>query len=226
MDIGSIHDFLLLMENKQQVSWHTPTERDQALHRASMDLFWVYCPIYGEDATAKKALDPFVTKFNILGGNSVGGLITLPSNFGHLLSGVAVSYNNQVNPATEQPYGSQYWPIEFVNDDELPFRLASQIKPISGGRPVAVSAGGGIIQLYPQAPNAGWITYLQIPTPPVYAYTTPGDPRVLVYNSAGSTQLQWNDSFVSKIIQKALVYLGVNMDDPAMIQLMSQLFSA
>lgn len=225
MTIDDIHRFILLCENKTQTSWHTPAEIDDSLHRGQMDVWWKFCPIYGEDETAKKALDPFILKFPITGGNSVAGLISLPANFGHLLSGTAVSYLNQINPATGQPYGTQYWPIEFVNDDEAALRLQSQIKPVSLARPIAVSAGGGVIQLYPAQANAGWITYLQIPAPPVYKYTTPDDPRVLVYDNT-STQLLWNDSFVTQIIARALIYLGINIDDPAIIQLMSQLSAA
>lgn len=229
MTIDDFHRFILFLEDKGQTTWHPPAQIDDCLHRSSLDLFWFYAPIYGEDETAKKALDPFRVLYQLTGGNTPAGAISLPSDptqpncFAHLLSGTAVSFNNTINPATGQPFGTQYWPIEFVNDDDLPFRLASQIKPVSLARPIATTAGGGAIQLYPKVPNAGWITYLQLPTPPVYAYTTPVSPRVLVYNPVGSTQLQWNGSFDTKLIAKALVYLGINIDDDKMIQLMSQM---
>jgi hypothetical protein len=232
MNIDDYHRVILLLEDKGQTTWHPPDQIDDCIHRSQMDLYNYFAPLYGKDETAKKGLDPFVTKFIILGGNSTGGLINLPGDpsaspcFGHLLSGTAVSFNNQINPSTGQPYGTQYWPIEFINDDELPFRLKSQIKPVSLDKPIATSAGSGVIQLWPQQPNSGWITYLRIPTPPKYAYTTPVNPRALVYDPTNSVQLVWNDSFATKIISRALIYLGVNIDDDKIIQIMGQIAAA
>lgn len=231
MNISEFHDWILLLLNKEQTSWATPEDIDSAIHRGQMDLFWYYAPLYGKDETAKKACDPFKVKWAITNSNSVAGLITLPdldpatgnptyTTYGHLLSGSIISYDNTINPVTGQPYGTKWWPLEFVNDDEKDYRLMSQLKPVTIDRPIATTEGGGVIQLYPQVPNAGYITYLAIPMAPVFGYTPNG--RNPQYVPGTSTQLEWNASFDTQILNKALAYLGINMDLDKLVQYMSQ----
>ncbi len=231
MNIDEFHDRILFLLNKEQTSWATPEEIDNALHLGQIDLFWFYAPLYGKDETAKKACDPFKVKWMITNSNSIAGLITLPdldpatgkptyTTFAHLLSGSIVSYDNTINPVTGQPYGTRRWPLEFVNDDEVDDRLMSQLKPVTIDRPIATTEGGGVIQLYPQVPNVGFITYLAMPMAPVYGYEPNGrDPE---YDPNTSTQLEWNPSFDVQLISKALVYLGINMDMDKLVQYMAQ----
>lgn len=232
MNIDDVHNRVLLIENKERVAFNTPAEIDIALHWGQMDVFRKYAPLYGKDETAKKACDPFKVKFVMTGANSIGGSVTLPSTtddatapdplaFGHLLSGSAVSYNNTINPATGLPYGPTYWPIEFVNDDERDERLMSQLCPVTADRPIASTDGAGVIQLYPQVPNAGYFTYLAIPMPPQWVALSQ-TARTLVYDPVNSVQLQWNEDFLTAIISKALVYLGINLDSDKLIQYMAQ----
>lgn len=229
MDIGELHGFVLLIENKEQTAWHTPVEIDTAIHRSSMDLFWKYAPIYGEDEEAKTALDPFVQSFQVTPANSPAGIITLPQgvafpsplNYARLLSAMAVSYDN-----TQMK--TMYFDIDMVNDDELPKRLMSQLKPVTIDRPIAKSTGKGTYQLYPQVPNTALFTYLALPVKPVYGYSQGGPAglggagRVLTYLPGTSTQPQWNDDNFTSIIEKTLVYLGLNMDNDMLVNFMSQ----
>jgi hypothetical protein len=226
--IDDIHRFVLFLENKQQTSFHSPSQIDDALHVSQMDQYRKYVPIYGSDKNAKAALDPFRQLYQVTPNNSPAGLVSLPSglgptsplNYGSLLSSMAISYNNAINPATGFPYGTQYFPIEYVNDDELPTRLASQLKPVTAARPVATTGGNGIIQLYPQQPNTAVFTYLALPQAPSANYTQTG--RVLSYNPTTSVQLQWNDTFYNDIINGALIYLGLNLDDQEIVQFMTK----
>lgn len=221
MDIGDLHDFILFLENKDQDNWHSPQEIDDAIHRSSMDLFWIFAPVYGKDAEAKAALDPFQTEYQVTPANSPGGLVTLPSaqafpsplNFARLLSTMVVAYDNTLMRPV-------YFEIDMVNDDEKADRLMSQLLPVTFDRPIATSKGNGIFQLYPQQPNTAVFTYLAMPVKPRYAYTQID--RVIYYNSSTSTQLQWNEAYYTKIIDKALVYLGINVGDANLVQFMSQ----
>lgn len=229
MNINDIHNFLLLLANKDQTSWLTPAEIDAYIHLAQLDEFNKWAPLYGKDETATKACDPFKTKFVINGSTSPGGLITLPgydqSNeddpivFMHLTGSTIVSFDNTINPQTGQAVGTRYWPLEFVNDDELADRLNSQLKPVTTATPIAQTVGQGEIQLWPQQPNAGWLMYLAVPIAPVAFYSQSG--RVLTYQPGQSTQLQWNQAFVPSIIARTCKYIGVNMDDDKLIQYMA-----
>jgi hypothetical protein len=224
MDIGDLHDFILFLENKAQTNWHTPQEIDNAIHRSSMDLFWAFAPVYGEDEVAKAALDPFVQVYQVTPVNSPNGVITLPQglgstsplNFARLLSALAVSYDNALKQVILND-------IDMVNNDEVSKRTKSQLKPLSPDWPAATSKGNGVFQLYPQIPNTATFTYLALPVKPVYGYTRTGSQgRVLQYSPGTSTQLQWNESYFSKIIDGAVVYLGLNLGDTNLVQFMSQ----
>lgn len=220
MTIDDIHRFILFIIGKDTDGFQSPSEIDDALHRSQLDLFWKYAPVYGKDEESKNACDPFRLIYMVTPGNSPGGQVSLPSglpqtdprNYARLLSGMAISYDNV--------RGVQYRDIDFVNDDELAKRLSSQVTAVLYTWPIATTVGNGIIQLYPQQPNTAQFTYLGIPVPPLAAYT--GSGRNLIYNPSGSTQLQWNESFNTKIISKALFYLGINLDDTEIITLMGQ----
>lgn len=226
--INDLHRYILFLENKQQVAFHTPSQIDDAIHASQMKLYRKYAPVYGVQEEAKAALDPFRQLFQVTPNNSPLGLVNLPSgqgstsplNYGRLLSGMAISYVNTINPATGLPYGTQYFPIDFVNDDELPTRLSSQLKPVTQARPVATTVGNGVIQLYPQLPNTAVFTYLALPVAPLAFYSQVG--RVLTYVEGSSTQLQWNDSYYEDIIGGALVDLGLNLDDETMVAFMAK----
>lgn len=221
MDINDIHLFLQLLENKDVNSYHTPADRDNALHRSQMDVFWKIAPVYGEDAETKAAGDPFQQSYMVTPANSPGGLVTLPSkqafpsklNFGRLLSAMAVSYDNKQMKAV-------YFDIDLVNNDELAKRLMSQLKPVTYDRPVATSDNDGVYQLYPQLPNTAMFTYLALPVKPVWGHTQQG--RAITYDPTTSTQLQWNEAYLTKIIDGAIVYLGLNTGDTTLVQFMAQ----
>jgi|SRR5579859_7682112 len=224
IDIGELVDFIQLLENKAQSTWHTPDEIVNSVHQASKDLFSSKAPYYGDDEQVKAALDPFVQTFQVTPANSPAGLVTLPQNqsnasplnFARLLSAMAVSYDNKLM----RPI---YRDIDMVNNDEVPKRLMSQLKPVTYDWPVATSNGNGVFQLYPSLPNTCVFTYLAVPVKPVYAYTRSGTGgRVITYNPGGSTQLQWNDTFFEDIVSRAVVYLGINMDNDKLVAFMNQ----
>jgi hypothetical protein len=56
----------------------------------------------------------------------------------------------------------------------------------------------------------GNVTFLTRPIKPVFAYTVISG-RVIVYDSANSTQLQWRESEINSVVFKALQTLGINL---------------
>jgi len=213
MDLGEVFTEIWFLENKEQTAWHTPQEIQSMLNRAQLDIYDKFAAIYGTDETAKKALDPFVQIAQFTPATTPLGVVTLPTTgpytYGTLLSADAISYDNT--------FGVQFYPVDIVNNDEFALRMRNQLDPVTYQRPIAKTMGNGVIQLYPQQPNTISVTYLSIPVAPVYSYSQNG--RVITYNAAGSTQLQWNDSFTSALIGRTLYYLGVNIEDQLLITL-------
>ena len=54
----------------------------------------------------------------------------------------------------------------------------------------------------------------------MFAYTQTG--RAVVYNSATSVQLEWNESSINKILIKTVQMFGVNLSDEMIIQFTEQ----
>ena len=205
MDLQDVHTKIYFLANKEQHFW-PHEEIDDVLHSAQLWLFNQYFEQYGKTQVLHDAMSPFKVKYTFTTGNTPAGVITLPSTYQHLLSAY-VQYTDGVIRTKS---------IRIVNEDELGDRLSSQLKPVSATAPVARNTGLGVIQLYPELPNSGYLFYLKTPVAPVFDYTEAG--RVITYNVGTSTQLAWNDTSINQIIIKALQYLGVNLEAVPLVQ--------
>lgn len=207
MTIQDIHNFILLLLNKHNTGYSTPSEIDEALDRAQMWYFnRVYGNIeeyqpgrpsprvaYGMTTAVHDHLAPF-KNIDTSASNSTG-LVTLPSDYMHLIH---ISLNDVSVPV--------------LSEDELSYRRQSFIAAPSSNEPVAVISGKGKIQLYPkQTYNTLQVHYLERPAKPVFGFTQSG--RTITYNSGTSTQMEWNEPALNAIIMRAVQYLGVNLED-------------
>jgi len=148
-------------------------------------------------------------------GTKPGGVIVLPSNFFYL-----TSLRDSSNKS-----------IEVVNEDQLPAILDSElIGPSTTNRYAVLSGKGGTqngvtftnfkMQLFPEEETAGTVTYLKRPATPKYAYTTSG--RVLTYDSANSTQMDWPDHVQERIIDRTLSLIGEHLKEGEVVQINEQ----
>ena len=62
--------------------------------------------------------------------------------------------------------------------------------------------------------------YLKRPTKPNFAFTQSG--RVVTHDAGSSTDLDWDDMHINKVIVRALVLLGVNVENQNVIALNNQ----
>jgi hypothetical protein len=112
-------------------------------------------------------------------------------------------------------------PIKVISEDEIAQRLSSTLRGPTFARPIAIingpSDGAGFelgrtrIQIFPQAPVQGIVHYLSRPRAPLLAGTLSG--RTFQYNVNGSVQLQWADTAIDRIIERALSILGETLKD-------------
>lgn len=221
MNISEIHDFLDLITFQERGGFNTSEEKDSALGRASMSLFEFYRPIYATSIEAKEALSPFREKYDYT-TNSVGQ-ITLSSgqNFVRLLA-MDVMVNDPDTASGFNP--DRRYPVEFVNEDELSDRLNSQNKQPTATAPIADTLGVGWYNLYPETVHAGTIYFLTKPDTPVFGYTQIG--RAITYSPILSTQLQWTEPYLNKVIFLALKYLGCNLDNEKLIKNMNDFLNS
>lgn len=213
MTLKEIHDFILLVIDKEISGWVRPEDIDQALDRSSMSIFRSMLKGYAINQEYQDALSPFKTPHVFTNTTSSAGVITLPENYVHLLSITALVFDNDQQ-------SNRQLPVEVVNADELAERLGSQLKPVTSNKPIAHFIGvenkRTRIQLFPSKPAVGQVWYLKRPNKPEFKYTQSG--RTVTYNPDTSVQLEWGEVETNAVIYQALQLLGVNLSDEQMVQ--------
>jgi hypothetical protein len=111
---------------------------------------------------------------------------------------------------------TRYKPVKLLPEDQISERIGSQILAPTIYDPVGLELKPGSIQLYPLAAMIGYVYYLRRPLAPVYAFT--GSGRSITYNQSGSTQLEWSETSINKILIKTIQMAGVNLDDEMIMQ--------
>lgn len=211
MDLKDFHDTVRFFVNKEQGGWLTPEEIDTITDRAQMAWFTACLPIYGKNQKSTDPLAPFSTYSDFTTPNT--GIITLPTDdsddprYESLLS-VSVSYFDGTR--------TRYKPVKMLSEDEITERLDSQILEPTTTDPVGIETVPGTIQLYPKVSLTGYAYYLRRPKKPKYAYTKSG--RTVTYDKAGSTQLEWPETSINKILMKTINMFGVNLSDELILQ--------
>lgn len=217
MNISEIHTFIDLITFQERGGFSTPAEIDSALDRASMTYFSYYRPQYAKNITAKEALSPFRVKYSYTTDGQ--GRITLTS--GQLFVSLLAMDVAVYDPDTASSYNpTRTYDVTFPNEDELAERKNSHINPPKPYAPIADIVGVGWYNLYPQQVHSGSIYFLKRPAVPVYAYSQSG--RTITYLPNSSTQLEWVEPYINKVIFLAIRYLGLNLDNEKLVSEMTK----
>lgn len=203
--LDTLYDFYQYIIRKERGVFVTPPQFTANLDAGQMDAFEEWFRPYGVNQEVHDALRPFRIYQPFT--SNAAGFVAFPPDYQHLLG---------------QPFtvaGSTVNRVNFVNEDELPFALTSQGRPVSDAYPIAVDSDTGF-SIFPQTQQIGAYFYLRRPATPVYGFTQVG--RVVTYNPATSTQLEWNDAYINNILAKALRYAGVNMDEAGISEYANQ----
>jgi hypothetical protein len=195
-NINDLYNLTLYIVKKERGIFITPNQFSANLDAGQYDAIEEYFKLYGENQIVHDALRPFRTYVGFLSG--ADGTVSYQTNYLHLLGSPFTTTGSTINQ------------IKFVNEDELPFALTSQLRPVTTSYPIAVESGYGF-NIYPQQAQYGAYWYLRKPATPVLGYTQAG--RAITYNSLTSTQLEWVEIYWNNILAKALVYSGVNMNE-------------
>lgn len=195
-NINDLYNLYRYVLRKERGVFVTITQFNANMDAGQTDAFLEYFKGYGANQEIHDALRVFKVYQPFTSTSS--GFVTYPSDYYHLLG----------NPFTVA--GSTVNTLKFVNEDELSFALTSQLRAVTNAYPIAVDTATGF-SIYPQQTQTGAYFYLRRPATPNLDYTQVG--RVVTYNAAGSTQLEWEEVYWNNILAKALRYAGVNMDE-------------
>lgn len=209
MDLKKIHDRVFFLANREQNYW-TPEEIDDNLHIAQLWKLNQTIPEYAKSQKAQDDLSPFKKKFPFSDSTTTGGVIQFDTEEYFQFLGLYVQFFNALTGRID------YEQVKILSEDEIAYRLKSQLTPVTKETPVAMVEGLGKYQLYPEVPNSGYAHFLKIPEAPKYTYTLEG--RQKVYNKNNSEQLLWNEGAINEIIVKTLQLLGVNIEPAALLQ--------
>jgi len=210
MTLKESFDFLNFWINKNLGAYYTISELETLVDRGQMSLYSDLQPKYATSERIKDALSPFRSTYEFTPLNTVSGYIVLPSNSNYLnLLDVQVSY--AISNRT------LYAPVLMINEDERAIRLNSQIDPVTITSPLGEIIAPRIIKLYPTSGYTGTVTYLRRPVKPVYAYNVISG-RVIVFNEANSTNLEWNEATLNQVLIKSLSSIGINLGEADIMQ--------
>lgn len=205
----TIYDIYLLSQyiaRKERGVFQTVPEFNQNIDAGLLDFTNEYFQFYGKtqqihDAIKKfRAYQPFTS--------DSAGFVTFQTNYLHLIG----------TPFTV--FGSSVSNPRFVNEDDFPDALTSQLRPCDNDNPVLVDSANGF-SIYPQTTQTGAYFYLRRPTSPLLVVTQVG--RAITYDPINSVQIEASEIYWNNILGRALKYLGINLDDKGISDFSNQL---
>lgn len=204
-NINDIYNLMVFIVRKERGVFITIPEFQNTLDNAQLEATEDWFASYGETQIIHDAIRKLRTQVQF--SCDSGGNVTFASDYLHMIGSPYTVTGSTVNA------------IRFVNEDELPYALTSQLRAVSTTKPIAKDTATGF-QIFPQSVQIGFYVYLRRPASPVFGYTQSG--RTITYNSNTSTQLEFTDVYINNIISRALKFWGINMAE-ADIQQFAQL---
>lgn len=198
MDLDVIYQLNDFIIKKQRGAFITYPELDNVYNLAQIDLLNEYLDEYALNGKIHNALSPFKTNTQFTHSTTPNGIFTLPDDYILPLMSYTQWYDNVRSEI-------QYGEITFYNEAEWVSAINSQLRPCTSQTPAAKIIAG-TMQLHPASANAGIFNYVKRPDAPAYVYTQSG--RTITYSPSSSTQLEWNDLYIPKLIMKAMSYQG------------------
>lgn len=195
-NINDLYNLFRDICRKERGVYITIPQFNSYMDSGQLDAFFEYFKGYGANQQIHDALRVFKVYQPFT--STSAGFVTYPSDYVNLLGNVFTVTGSTVNTVTP------------VNEDELSYALTSQLRPVSTSFPIMVDTATGF-SIYPQSTQTGAYFYLKRPATPNLAYTQSG--RTITYDSAGSTQLEWEEIYWNNILAKALRYAGVYMGE-------------
>lgn len=231
MDIKEVHDNILFELNKESWGYVSPAEIDDALHRAQMEEFSFLLgstrvnPMqnisFGMTQKLNDALNPFIESVNYNSAPYAGGYETGTTDGN-------ISNNYYLVLPSDWAYTLELVlrdgkAVSIVSQDKVSQRVRSTINTGlfmtyagKGGLFNGVAYDNEAYKFYNSTGFVGELFYLRMPNKPLFSYTSAG--REIFYDDSTSIDLEWNDLHVNRIVDRALILIGLNVENPAVIQ--------
>jgi len=216
VSINEAHKFIRSILKKNKAGFVSPSDIDLYLNRAVSD--WISAIVFNYKKTKKFDYDHLITKRGEFSVGAGDGTQTIPDDY---FEGLTIYITNSGNLVE----GTLY------NWDEFLEITNSKILTPSTSYPAATiflnSAGVAKIQFAP-VPVSGTYTYTLVyvkkPTTAIYTYSASGgnitDAANMVVNgnTISRVDLDISDRYLGDIYARTLMYLGVTLENPVLIQ--------
>jgi hypothetical protein len=212
VSIEEAHKFIRSILKKNKGGFASPADIDMYLNRAVSD--WISAIVFKFKKTKHFDYDHLLTKRTSFPVTTGTGIIDLPSDY---LEGLTVYLSVNNNSTTTE--GTLY------NWDQFLEVVNSKIITPTTLYPAATifldNTNAPKIQFSPVPSNTDTYNYTLIyvkkPNVAIYKYTTDGSGNIS-FISSGSVNLDISDRFLGDIYARALMYLGVTLENPLLIQ--------
>lgn len=228
MLIDEIHTFIEFLKNQGQNIYHSPEQIDDAINRASLDLFRQEEKVFERSQIITDTLRPFKVKKSDYTGTSPFALpegYIRATNVSHVYkSNDVISTEDEsvfcdsvlnTDPNTNDVVGIEK-EIDLITDGDWVKRQDSVIVGPTDRNPIA-RVYGSSLEVLPST-VVPVLYYLKEPIKAVWAYTISEDGRSFVFNESASVDLEWSLISHNEIIEKAVSSLGFAVRDQVMMQ--------
>ena len=208
VSIEEAHKFIRSILKKNKLGFVSPSDIDLYLNRAVSD--WISAIVFKYKKTKKFDYDHLITKRGEFSVGAGDGTQTLPADYFEGLTIYLTVSGNLVE-------GTLY------NWDEFLEITNSKILTPSTSYPAATiflnSAGVAKIQFSPVPVSSTYtytLVYVKKPTTAVFNFTTSNGN--ITYAGGGSVDLDISDRYLGDIYARTLMYLGITLESPILLQ--------
>jgi hypothetical protein len=201
------HDFIRMQIKKNKMGFVSPDDIDRAINRGVSD--WMSAVVFKYKKTGKYEYDHLLVKRTALSVTaSNAGVLDVPADY---TEGLTIYVDN----GGVQTEGTIYsW------DEFLEFKNSKILSP-SLSYPIATiymnQSGLPKIEFAPIPLNSSTfsytLVYMRKPVKGVFGYSVDSGTGTIVYNAGTTTNLDLDDRYFSDILTRALMYLGLSLND-------------
>ena len=204
MRIDAFYNLVVYIMRKERNGFVSIDDFNQVIPRAQIDCYNDFYKSIPKGQKEHDALAPFKSRYDFNLGTSPAGVVTLPDDYVHLISGyVSLSGVN--------------FPIVFPEEDEIEYaKNPYGLRAPSTTYPIGEETSMGVFQLTPAQAQVGRMWYYREPLTPVYDFTLSG--RTITYNAAGSQDVEITDIYQNQVVAQCLKYFGINLSDQEVFQ--------
>lgn len=205
------HDFIRMQIKKNKMGFVSPEDIDRAINRGVSD--WMSAVVFKYKKTGKYEYDHLLVKrapFSVTVANS--GVLDVPADYTEGLS-IYVMNNGVLTEGTIYSWDEF---LEIQNSKILAPSLDYPIATI-----YVENTGDAKIQFSPVPPSGTTysytLVYMRKPAKGVFGYTVTSSGNIS-YSAGSTTNLDLDDRYFSDILTRALMYLGISLNDSATAQ--------